>query len=154
LRRFKESALLDQTLGEDAVAGLLSGPGSEQLAEKIAAGWRSDQLFHFVEGGSPATIWFTAWQTEKQADQFLSAYQTALQRRQRTRFQRARTGLAFEARAKDRGWLLQKNSELVLMVSAAPGSLASLAADAWRDLELDREPMELRFESARARSQP
>ena len=153
LRRFRESAVLDQSLGEDAVTGLLSGPGSEQGAEEIAAGWRSDQLFHFVEGGSPATIWFTAWQTEKQAERFLIAYQTALQRRQRARFRMAKTGLAFEARTKDRGWLLQKNSELVVLVSAAPGNLDSLAADAWKDLELDREPMELHFESARARSQ-
>ena len=154
LRRFKQPAAIEQTLGEDAIAGLLTGASRAQAAEEIAAGWRGDQLFHFAENGGAATLWFTSWRTEKQAGEFFRTYWAALETRHRVRFEMAAPNAPALAVARERGWLLQRIGDLVLLVSASPASaLRSLAAEAWKDLEVDKETDELRFDSAHAPAQ-
>lgn len=150
LRRFKQPPIIEQTLGEDAVAGLLSSVRSSRPAEAIAAGLRGDQLFHFVEEGKTTTAWFTAWRTEENAAEFLRAYRAALELRHRVRFALDDAEAPALAAARDRGWLLQRVGAVVLLLSSSPpGNLSELAAEAWKDLEVETEKIELRFESAR-----
>ena len=157
LRRFKEGAVVEQTLGEDAIIGLLSRNGSTKPAVDIAAGWRGDHLFAFLEGSNPAIIWFSSWRTEDQAAAFVRAYRTVLETRHRIRFgaPAGETTGPLIARARDqRGWLLQRKESSVLLATAAPASrLTDFAADAWKDLEIDDEPIEMRFESAQVPAQ-
>jgi hypothetical protein len=157
LRRFKESPIVDQTLGEDAIIGLLARDGSPKSAVDIAAGWRGDQLFAFPENGNPTIIWFSSWRTDDQAREFLRAYRGVLGARHRIRFDSSagQQDGALIARARDqRGWLLQKSGTVVLLASTSPASrLTELAADAWKDLAIDNETMEMRFESARVSAQ-
>jgi hypothetical protein len=155
LRRFKDGAIVEQTLGEDLMIGLLAGGRSVRAAEEIAAAWRGDQLFAFVDNRTPATVWLSAWRTEQQAQEFLRAYRTALETRHRVRFDSAAANTLALASGRDqRGWLLQRKETVVLLVSAAPANrLTELATEAWRDLEIEQETPEMRFESAQAPSQ-
>jgi hypothetical protein len=157
LRRFRESPIVEQTLGEDAIMGLLMRDRSTKLPADIAAGWRGDQLFAFPESGNPTIIWFSSWRTEDQAQDFFHAYRGVLEARHRVRFdaQAGQANGALIARARDqRGWLLQKNGTVVLLASTSAASrLTELAAEAWKDLEIDKETMEMRFESARVPAQ-
>jgi hypothetical protein len=154
LRSFKQPAVIEQTFGEDAIAGLLTGARPAQGAEKIAAGWRGDQLFHFVETGRSVTAWLTAWRTDKDADEFLRAYWAVLQVRHGVRFEMADARAPALAESRERGWLLQRIGDVVLLLSSSPSSnLPELGAETWKDLEIEREKIELRFESARAATQ-
>jgi len=156
LRRFRESPIVEQTLGEDAIIGLLMRDKSTKPPADMAAGWRGDQLFAFLQSGNPTIIWFSSWRTEDQAHGFFHAYRGVLEARHRLRFDApaSQTNGPLIARARDqRGWLLQKNGTVVLLVSTSAASrLGELAADAWTDLEIDKETMEMRFESARSGS--
>ena len=155
LRRFKENPVVEQSLGEDAIIGLLSRETS--ASADIAAAWRGDQLFAFTESGNPTIVWFSSWRTEDQAQEFLRAYQAVLQARHRIRFRSAsgqKNGALVTRAPEQRGWLLQRSGTVVLLASTFPASrLTDLAADAWKDLEIDNETMELRFESARLSAQ-
>ncbi|HKY09050.1 MAG TPA: hypothetical protein VJQ55_12440 [Candidatus Binatia bacterium] len=159
MRRVKEGAVIEQTLGEDAIAGLLSRDRSAKLPADVAAGWRADDLFVFRESNNPMILWFSAWRSEDQAQAFLNAYRSLLETRHRIRFDApitARTIGAWTARAPDgRGWLLQRNQSNVLLISAVPASrLLELAGEAWKDLQIDKESTEIRYESARKSAQP
>lgn len=157
LRRFTESPIVEQTLGEDAIIGLLSRSGSTQPAVDIAAGWRGDQLFSFLDTNTPMIIWLSSWRTEDQAQEFLRAYRSVLEARHRVRFDLSagqRTGPLIARSRDQRGWLLQRSSSVVLLASTSPASrLIELAADTWKDLAIDNETMEMRFESAQIPAQ-
>lgn len=155
LRRFKESPVVEQSLGEDVIVGLLARDRS--VSTDIAARWRGDQLFAFAESGNPTIIWFSSWRTEDQAQEFLRAYRRVLEARHRIRFDspdRQRNGPLIARSRNQRGWLLQSKESVVLLASTSPATrLTELAADAWKDLEIDNETIELRFESARISAQ-
>ena len=158
LRRFKSGAVVEQTLGEDTIAGLLADERPASSAADTAAAWRGDQLFAFREGAHLTTAWFSSWRTENQAEEFLRAYRALLESRHGVRFNfsAAQNSAALTiARAPDqRGWLIQRNKSAVLLVSASPATrLLELASDAWKDLEIENERMEIRFESAQLRGQ-
>jgi hypothetical protein len=154
LRRFKQPALIEQTLGEDAIAGLLSSARSARPAEAIAAGWRGDQLFHFVETGKSVTVWLTAWRTDKDADAFFRSYWAVLELRHRARFEMTDAKAPAVAETRERDWLLQRMGDVVLLLSSSPpGNLRELADETWKDLEVESEKIELRFESAKAPAQ-
>lgn len=155
LRRFQESAVVEQSMGEDAMIGLLAGDRPAKTAENIAAAWRGDQLFAFPDSGDLTTVWLSSWRTETQAEVFLRAYRIALERRHRIRFvSEAASAPLIASRRDQRGWLLERKNAVVLLVSTAPASrLAELAADAWQDLEIEPETTEMRFESARIAGQ-
>ena len=106
---------------------------------------------------SPATqplFWFSAWETERQAEEFFAVYRAVLELRHTVRFDAKIRRTIAVARSPRRQWFLQRNANLVLLVAGGPGDdMESLAADAWTDLDIDREEFELRFESARINSQ-
>jgi hypothetical protein len=150
LRRFKKGAAIEQSLGEDAIGGLLA---SERSAKSAAAGaWRGDQLFAFPEDANLVTVWFSAWGTENQAQEFLRAYRVVLETRHGVRFESpaGQKSAPLIARSRDqRAWLLQSQGPVVLLVAASSATyLLEVAADAWKDLEIENETMDVRFESA------
>ena len=153
-RRFKRPAIVEQTLGQELIAALLTGARRKPVSDDIVSGWRGDHLFHFTEPGNPATFWFSAWETERQAEEFFAVYRAVLELRHTVRFDAKIRRTIAVARSPRRQWFLQRNANLVLLVAGGPGDdMESLAADAWTDLDIDREEFELRFESARINSQ-
>jgi hypothetical protein len=154
LHRFKTTAV-EQSLGEDTIVGLLAREQSQKMATEIGAAWRGDQLFAFPEQAGLTAVWFSSWETEAEAERFLHAYRAVLQAELGIRFQvqaGADNATTMIARRDSRGWLLQRSAAVVLLVSASGSSrLLEIAADAWRDLEIDKEAPEVRFESAQAR---
>jgi hypothetical protein len=157
LRRLNESPVVEQSLGEDAMIGLLSRDRWRMLPAEIAAGWRGDQLFVFRDGNDPVVLWFSAWREEERAQAFLRGYRSVLEGRHGIRFTPAsgeQAGPWSASTADRRGWLLQRSQSVVLLASAMPASrLLDLALDAWKELQMDPEAMELRFESARLSAQ-
>ncbi len=153
LRRFKDAPIVDRSLGEDCIAGLLSGAHEEKSAEATAAGWRGDQLLAFRDGVNLSTVWFSSWKSENQAQEFLRDYRMVIEARHGVRFgfASAPKNALWIASARDRrGWLLQNHGSVVLLVSAASaGRLVELANDAWLDLEIDTETMELPLDWAK-----
>lgn len=157
LRRFNKGAIVEQSLGEDAIVGLLAGARSLKAAAEIAAAWRGDQIFAFQQDAHLVTVWLSAWHTETRAQEFLRAYRAVLESRQGLRFEPSgRENAPLIARARDqRAWLLQNDGTVVLLVSASSAAnLFEIAADAWRDLEVEQETIDVRFESAQLPNQP
>ncbi|MGE5215641.1 MAG: hypothetical protein ACM3SP_01415 [Chloroflexota bacterium] len=150
LRRYKEIPNLEQSLGEDAVAASLASAHPEKSADATASGWRGDRLFAFRDGANLTTAWFSSWSTENQAREFLQAYRAVLEHRHAIRFNfsPAPKNAPWIASGGDqRGWLLQNRGTVVLLISAAPaGRLIDLANDAWLDLEIEKETMDLPFD--------
>jgi hypothetical protein len=156
LRRFKNGAVVEQSLGEDAIIGLLASERSVKSAGDIAAAWRGDQLFAFSDEAGLTTVWFSSWGTESQAQEFLRAYRAVLAKQQNVRFESpaSEKNAPMIARARDqRGWLLQSKDSVVLLVNTPSSRLLDIAAEAWKDLEIEKEAMEVRFESAQAAAQ-
>jgi hypothetical protein len=153
LRRFKGNPSVEQSLGEDAVAGLLAGAHTEKFAEEAAAGWRGDRLWAFRDGADLTTVWLSSWATETHAREFLQAYRKVIESRHGVRFSftsAPKNAPSIASLGDRRGWLLQNRGSEVLLVSAATASrLADLANDAWLDLEIDKEPMDLPFDWAK-----
>jgi hypothetical protein len=93
------------------------------------------------------------WATESQAREFLQAFRKVIESRHGVRFGFAsapKNAPSIASVGDMRGWLLQNRGSVVLLVSAAPASrLADLANDAWLDLEIDKEPMELPLDWAK-----
>ena len=152
LRRFKNGAVVEQSLGEDAIVGLLASERSLKSAAEIAAPWRGDQLFAFPQDAHLVTVWFSAWGTEKQAQEFSRAYRAVLEARHGIRFgsTAGQKNAPLTARSRDqRAWLLQSDGSVVLLVSTtSAANVLEIAASAWRDLEVEKETLDVRFESA------
>jgi len=157
LRRYRQGPALEQSFGEGLIRGLLTAAHGAAQASRWAAAWRGDQLFSFHDGPNVTTLWFSAWESDSAAEQFLEAYRGVLERRHRLRFTRAADTdpRALRASARDgRGWLLQtRGSAVVLVNAAAKESLTELAEQAWRDLEIEPESTAIPFETAGLRNQ-
>ena len=158
LRRYKESSIVEQSLGEDAIAGMLASARPEKSAGATASGWRGDRLFGFREGANLTTAWFSSWATEKQAQEFLQAYRSVLEARHGVRFNFApapKSAPGIASARDQRGWLLQSNGSVVLLISVTPASrLVDLANDAWIDLEIDEDTTGLPFDWGKRSGHP
>lgn len=152
-RRMGGNPIIEQSFGESLIRALLQSEHAPKHAADTAARWRGDQLFFFQAGRNSVIAWFSTWESEKHAHEFLRAYQPVLEGRQRIRFRPAGDHSAdvLTADARDRGaFLLQVKGNSVLVLNAVPAShLAELQGEAWQDLEIDLEPAVIRFESAR-----
>jgi hypothetical protein len=51
--------------------------GSTALADRAAAGWDGDAYALLVRDGEQALVWYTAWDSSADADEFVDAYETA-----------------------------------------------------------------------------
>lgn len=154
LRALKGSLRMDQTLGELLIRTLLQSEHSANYAADTAAGWRGDELFSF-EHPAVRAAWFSAWQDEASATEFLRAYQRVLEARHRMRFDAIAEakGTAAIARARDGDiWLLQSRGSVALLLqTSSTERWAELADKAWQDLEVESEPLIIPFELARRR---
>ena len=152
-RQMKESPIMEQTLGEYLARLLLSSARSAKEAERIASGWQDDLLRAYKEGDSVATIWISSWKTDKEATEFFRAYFEVLEKAHRIHFQPSANrngGLQAELPG-GRSMLLQVKGPTVLLLDGLMSARsAEIAQDVWRDLETDKEPAAIPFESARS----
>jgi hypothetical protein len=84
LGKDKYRHLFRDTVGEWQTILLLKGHGiSEAVARKAAAGWGGDRYQAFVHKESKRTIlvWLSSWDSEKDAQEFESAYRRVLSKR-------------------------------------------------------------------------
>ena len=151
-RQMKESAVVDQTLGEYLVQLLLTSNLSRQEASQMAAAWTGDQLSAYLEGEHLLTAWITAWKTDEDARAFYRAYQNLLQRRHRLRFA-ASPGRTDSVQAElpgDRLILLQLEGPFVLLLDGTtPTRSLQLADEVWKNLDAQTESTVIPFDSAK-----
>jgi hypothetical protein len=152
-RQIKESAVVDQTLGAYLIQFLLSSNLSSQAAAQISAAWTGDQLSAYSEGENLLTAWISAWRNDDDARLFYRAYQTALERRHRSRFA-APPGLndTLQAATGNGSMLLQRKGQFVLLLDGvSPARSRQLADDIWQSLDAESESIVIPFDSAGAR---
>lgn len=150
-RQMKDTSLVEQTLGEYLTRLLLSLSPSSKEAERIASGWQDDLLRVYKEGDSVATIWLSAWKSDKEAMDFFRAYTDVLEKLHRVRFLPAADGKDATQAALPGGRVmrLQVQGPAVLLLDGLnPARSAEIAQDIWRDLEIEKEPTAIPFESA------
>lgn len=150
LRQLKETPVIEQSLGEYLVRVLLASELPSTQATAIATLWRGDQLFAFQDNGSLGTAWFTAWTSDTTAVEFVRAYRTVLEKRQRVRFDSTagRTANSFTGTTRDgRGVTLQARGTVAFLLSGVSTSrLSQVTEESWQDLEVEADPTDLRFD--------
>ena len=155
-RRMKESAVVEQTLGEYLTRLLLSTARSENEAAQIASGWQGDSLSAYQEGDRLVTAWISAWKTEKEAREFFRAYASVQERSHRIRWQES-TNRNDNLQADISGgqsMVLQIKGPLVLLLDGLPLARSlELAQETWKDLETDRESIAIPFDTAAGKIQ-
>ncbi len=148
--------LVDQSMGEFLLRGLLESEHGAPSARQIAAGWRGDRYLSFSEQNFQTTAWYSAWGSAGEAATFLRGFQTIADKRQRMRLRRS-AGSADETfidHTRDRGsFALARKGSVVLYLVTSRERLAALAEEAWNDLALDIDLPPVRFESARGAGQ-
>ena len=156
LRQTKDNLVVEQSLGEQLIRGLLANEIEPKLASDTAAAWRGDQLFAFQNGGQVSTVWYSAWTSPNQASAFQRVYKNVLERRQRIRFgapaePSRHSSHALSGRTRDnRAVWLQTQGPVVLLLSGVPiDRLGEAVDEAWRDLEIESDPTAIRFDSVR-----
>jgi hypothetical protein len=151
-RQMKESAVVDQMVGEYLVQLLLTSNLSRQEASPIAAAWTGDQLSAYLEGEHLLTAWITAWKKDEDARAFYRAYQNLLARRHRVRFA-ASPGRTDSVQAElpgDRLIVLQIEGPFVLFLDGTtPTRSMQLADEIWKNLETETESTVIPFDSAK-----
>jgi hypothetical protein len=151
-QQMKESAVVDQTLGEYLVQLLLTSNLSRQEASQIAAAWTGDQLSAYLEGEHLLTAWITAWKKDEAARAFYRAYQNLLARLHRLRFA-ASPGRTDSVQAElpgDRLILLQLVGSFVLLLDGTtPTRSMQLADEVWKNLDAETEYTVIPFDSAK-----
>ncbi len=156
LRRMAAPVLVDQTIGEFLLRGLLESEHSIALARQIAAGWRGDQLFSFDGKSVQTTAWYSAWGSAAEAAAFQHGFQAVVEKRQRTRLRpgRGKDNATLSANTRDRGSIaLTRKNNLVLYLVTGADRLFSLTEEAWKDLVVETQPQPFGFESARGPAQ-
>jgi len=143
IARLRESAVLEQTLGESVVRLLLASTRSGQEAAEIASAWRGDQLSVYAKDGKAVTAWISSWKSDATARNFFRVYQEALAKHRRMRLEPTPTEKdSLQAESTDgRALVLQLKGPVVLFLDGLPFAQSlEIAAAAWRDLEMDTEP--------------
>lgn len=143
---------MEQSVGQYLMRALLANEHGEKTADQLAAAWRGDQLFVFQDGANLINVWFSSWENETAAREWMRAYQKVLETRHGVRFEMSANGNdgALIATARNRrGWLLQSMGPVVVVVNAQSANiLIDLAEQAWKDLEIEADSTVLPFESA------
>jgi hypothetical protein len=144
------SPLLDHTLGEALTAVLLEASRSRKETAPIAAAWEGDHLSAYPDEQSFITVWISAWRDGSAARVFGGAYQTALERRRRIRFEPSlRQGAATADIGGGRSVVLEVRGPFVLLVDGVVSARArEVTESAWKDLETSTEPTGIPFDSA------
>ena len=78
----EQGSVYSDTLGEFSITALLSNYLADNFkAAHAAAGWHGDTISINEKPGETRIVWKTMWDTEKDAEEFVDAYQTVLQKR-------------------------------------------------------------------------
>jgi hypothetical protein len=150
-RLMESPALLDQSLGEFLLRGLLEPDNSRAAAARIAAGWRGDQLFSFADSDYQTTAWYSAWGSVDEAAAFQRAFQTVAEKRHRIRMRADKDSDLLIAETRDQGsFALARKDNIVLYLITRTARLAATVEAAWKDLVVEAESEGLRFDSARS----
>jgi hypothetical protein len=155
-RQMKETAVVDQTLGEHLIQVLLTSSVPRQQAAEIAAGFAGDQLSAYPHGEDLVTAWITGWKNEKEAQVFYRAYRALLERHHRLRFVgSAGQGDRLQAgRSDGPSMLLQTRGTFVLLLDGLAAAQAlPLADEIWTNLDAETESIVIPFESAKRAAQ-
>lgn len=155
-RQFKDSAVVDDTLGEYRIQILLGLNQSRKNAERIASRWTGDHLSAYSDGDGLIIAWISAWSGDQEAREFQRAFRAALERHHRARFD--------ETPGQPDGWKanLRTGRSMVLQVRGAAvlfldGVATERALESseeiWKNLEIAPESAELPFETARKPAQ-
>ncbi len=151
-RQFKESAVLDETLGEYRIQILLGSNQPREEARQIAAGWTGDHLSAYPDGDGLITAWITAWSSDKEARDFQRAFRAVLERRHRVRFDET-PGQPDSSKADlrtGRSMVLQTRGAVVLFLDGIASARAlEVSEENWKNLEIAPESVDLPFESAK-----
>jgi hypothetical protein len=151
-RQMKDSALLEQTLGEYLIGLLLSHAGSSGEATERAAAWQGDLLSAYQEADGLATAWISAWKSDQDALGFFHSYAAVLEKLNRNRFTASlgKTS-SWQAELSDgRSMVLQVKGPMVLLLDGMPlARTLEVAEKTWKDLETDRESIAIPFELAK-----
>jgi len=153
VQEMKESAVVEQTLGEYLTQLVLASSHSRAEATRIASGWAGDHLSAYAEGKNLITGWISAWDNETSAQEFSRAFETVLARRHSLRFETP-AGQKNNLKADlggERSTLLQVRGPLVLFLDGIATARASeLAERIWQDLETGTESPVVPFDSAKS----
>jgi hypothetical protein len=150
-RQFKESAAIDETLGEYRIQILLSLNQARKDAERIASRWSGDHLSAYPDGEGMITAWISAWSGDQEARDFQRAFRATLERRHRVRFD--------ESPGQPDGWKvnLRTGRSMILQVrgtaalfldGVATARALEVSEEIWKDLEIAQESVDLPFDSA------
>jgi hypothetical protein len=154
LRQMEVPALVEQSLGEYLLRGLLEMEYSSAAASQMAAGWRGDQLFSFADSAIQTTAWYSAWGSAAEAAAFQRAFQAVVEKRQHVRLRAGNDDELLIADTRDRrGFALARKDNIVLYLVTSPERLTDTAEAAWQDLAVEAEPEVLRFDFARGPAQ-
>lgn len=141
--RMKQSALLEQTLGEFFIRLMLTSVRSAKEAVPIASDWQGDELAVYQEGDDFVTAWISSWKNDASARIFFRAYGDALARHHRVRLdssadQKEKLQAQFPG---GRSMVLQVKGSMVLFLHGLPlAQSLDVAVGTWRDLETVTEP--------------
>ncbi len=139
--------LLENTLGELGIAIVLGGHLKRRYQPSMAAGWDGDRilLIRSADDPEPILLWFTTWDTEKDAKEFTTGAMTMYRERRKGAKEEVREdGFALTQTAKDRMFLVSQSGKDVFLCEGFPVGrsrrLVSLIATARkRELRLHEE---------------
>ena len=152
VQQMKETAIIEQTLGEYVTRLLLASSHSRVESARIASGWAGDQLSAYPDGENLITCWISAWDKETSAREFSGAFESVLMRRHSLRFE-ALAGQNNDQKADlagGRSMLLQVRGPVVLFLDGITSTRALEFADGvWQELETGPESTVIPFDSAK-----
>ncbi len=155
-RQFKESAVFDETLGENRIQILLGLNQPRKDAGRIASRWTGDHLSAYPDGEGMITAWISAWSGDKEAQDFQRAFRAALERRHRVRFDESPgqpDGWKINLRT-GRSMVLQVRGTTVLFLDGVATARAlEVSEEIWKNLEIAPESADLPFDTARKPAQ-
>ena len=155
-RQFKESAAIDETLGEYRIQILLGLNQSRKDAERIASRWSGDHLSAYPDGEGMITAWISAWSGGQEARDFQRAFRAALERRHRVRFDETpgqTDGWKANLRT-GRSMVLQVRGAAVLFLDGVATARAlEVSEEVGKNLEIAPESADLPFDSAKKPAQ-
>ena len=156
VQQMKQTAIIEQTLGEYLTRLLLASRYSSVEATRIASGWAGDHLSAYPDSENLITCWISAWDNETSAQEFSGAFEAVLVRRHSLRFetpagQKNNRNADFGG---GRSTLIQVRGSLVLFLDGLASARApELAEKIWQELETGAESTVLPFDSAKSRGQ-
>ncbi len=118
----------DNTLGELLVRCLLKNYMPPDLAIAAAAGWDGDRFLAFANGEEVGFVWLTVWDSEKDAQKFILAYEEVRSRKYS------------QSERRDLENYIERRANVVVVAEGLPNPPnPSSIEKIWRELRLEEE---------------